>query len=146
MAVIWGFMKFKADPVEVWREIQTIGEEYTPKDVLEYARSHPSSELHKCFEWGNKKAAENWRLQQARWVCNSLSVTVEREEKEPETYRIIQHDKEAGAYRPVIFTARNEDQYARLLKQAKAELQAFTERYRKITELQDVIEAIQRII
>lgn len=143
--VKWGFMQFKADPEKVWREIQQIGDQYTPQDVLEYARD-PQTELHKCFDWDNTTAADKWRKQQARWVCNSLVVTVIKEEQPSREYRIIQHDTEERVYRPVVLTVHNKEQYGRLLDMAKRELKAFKERYAEIVELRNVIEEIERII
>lgn len=143
--ITWGFKKFKADPQKVWDELQNIGKEYTPQDVLDYAKD-PESELHKCFDWDDTIAAEKWRKQQARWVCNSLVVTVIEEERPQVTFRVIQHDTEDKTYRPVTYTVRNEDQYGRLLEMAKRELKAFKERYEEIIELRNVIEEIERIL
>jgi len=143
--VKWGFMQFKADPQKVWNELQDIGKEYTPQDVLNYARN-PQTELHKCFEWDDTIAAEKWRKQQARWVCNSLVVTVIEEERPQVTFRVIQHDTEDKIYRPVVLTVQNEDQYGRLLDMAKRELKAFKDRYAEIVELRNVIEEIERIL
>lgn len=146
MSVSWGFRSFKADPEKVWEELQTIGDEYTPHDVLEYAEANPNSELHKCFTWSDDSAAYKWRVQEARWICNSLTVVVTKENKEPQSFRLIQHDTESTTYRPVIFTVRNLDQYSVLLRKAKEELKAFRKRYAQIAELQNVIEEIEKII
>lgn len=143
--VQWIGMRFNADPQKVYEEINSIGEKYTPEDILEKAKN-TSTELHKCFEWDDTKAAENWRKQTARVICCSLQVVVEKEEEQPTTYRLIQHDKSEMAYKPVILTVRNNDEYSRLLNQAKAELKSFKDRYQKIVELQAVIEEIDRII
>lgn len=143
--VQWIGMRFNADPQKVYEEINSIGEKYTPDDILEKAKD-ASTELHKCFEWDDTKAAENWRKQTARVICCSLQVVVEKEEAQPTTYRLIQHDKSEMAYKPVVLTVRNNDEYSRLLNQAKAELKSFKDRYQKIVELQTVIEEIDRII
>lgn len=143
--VQWIGMRFNADPQKVYEEINSIGEKYTPDDILEKAKD-ASTELHKCFEWDDTKAAENWRKQTARVICCSLQVIVEKEEKEPITYRLIQHDKKEMAYKPVVLTVRNNDEYSRLLNQAKAELKSFKDRYQKIVELQAVIEEIDKVI
>jgi hypothetical protein len=143
--VKWGFMQFKADPEKVWREIQQIGDQYTPQDVLEYARD-PQTELHKCFDWDNTTAAEKWRKQQARWVCNSLVVTIIHEDQPTREFRVIQHDAEDRVYRPVVLTVQNKEQYGRLLDMAKRELKAFKDRYAEIVELRNVIEEIERIL
>lgn len=145
MSVVWGFVKFKADAQKCYDEVQTLGEEYTPKEVLDLARN-PETELHKCFDWNDSTAAEKWRLQQARFVCSSFTVKIETEKGEERSYRVVQHDPEEKVYRPVTFTLRDEDQYARLLAKAKAELAAFRHRYKAITELENVIEEIDRVL
>jgi len=73
-----------------------------------------------------------------------LMVVVQpQEEKPPLSLRVIQHDREDQAYKPVVLTVRNEDEYQRLLNQAIGEMQAFQRRYQKIVELQEVIEQIE---
>lgn len=145
MSVQWGFMKFKADAQKCFDEVQTLGEEYTPHEVLDLARN-PSTELHKCFDWDDSSAAEKWRIQQARFVCNSFTVVVETTKGEEKAYRLVQHDHDEKVYRPVTFTIRNEDQYESLLRKAKTELAAFKNRYKSIVELENVIEEIDRIL
>ena len=144
-SIVWKGMTFKGDPEKVYNEIQSLGEA-TPEDVVSYARTYTDSELHKCFTWDDTEAAEKWRKQEARIIICSLQVVVIKEEKEPVTYRLIEHDKDAKVYRPVTLTVRNEDEYSRLLKQAKAELIAFKKRYKHITELSEVIEEIDKLI
>lgn len=143
----WGFLKFKADAQKCFDELQEeYGEEYTPAEVLELARDE-HTELHKCFQWDDSIAAERWRLEQARQVCKSFTVVIEKaDKKEPQRFRVVQHDKEDKVYRPVVFTVRDDDQYARLLKQAKEELASFKRRYKSIVELEGVIEEIDELL
>ena len=146
MSVQWGFMKFKGDAQACYDEVQTLGESYTPHQVLDLARN-PKTELHKCFDWDDSSAAEKWRVQQARFICKSFTVVIETsEDKEPQRFRVIQHDKYERVYRPIVFSVRNDDQYARLLKRAKEELTAFKRRYKSITELDSVIDEIDRVL
>ena len=143
--IVWAGTGFRGNAEAVYHEIQTLGNSYTPDDIVELAKDE-STELHKCFEWDDTIAAEKWRKHTARLICCSLQVVVEKEEKEPVTYRLIQIDRSEQAYKPVMMTVRNDDEYGRLLKQAKLELKAFKERYKKITELETVIDEIDRII
>lgn len=145
MSVQWGFMKFKADAQKCFDEVQTLGEEYTPHEVLDLARD-PKTELHKCFDWDDSSAAEKWRVQQARFVCSSFTVVVETTKGEEKEYRLVQHDHDEKVYRPVMFTVRDEDQYASLLRKAKAELTTFKNRYKSIVELENVIDEIDRVL
>lgn len=142
----WMGTGFRGDPAKVYEEIQSIGDSYTPHDILEYAREFKDSELNKCFDWDDTSAAEKWRVHTARLICCSLKVVISREEKDPVTYRLIQTDKEEKAYKPVVLTVRNDDEYSKLLKQAKAELAAFKKRYKSIVELESVIDEIERIL
>lgn len=144
MSVSWGFIKFKADPERCYREIESLGE-CNPEQIVEYARQK-HTELHKCFEWDDTKAAERWRIQQARLVCNSLTVTIEVAEAEPIAVRVIEHDDQERVYRPIVATVRNPDQYSRLLNQAKAELEEFRKRYQGITELKTIIDDIDEML
>lgn len=146
MSVTWGVMKFKADAQKCYDEIQTLGESYTPQDIVELAKDR-KTELHKCFDWNNKEAADKWRVHQARMICCSLMVVIQpQEEKPPISLRVIQHDMEDQAYKPVVLTVRNEDEYQRLLNQAIGEMQAFQRRYQKIVELENVINEIENCL
>ena len=64
---------FKADANQVANEIADIGENATPKQIVEKARNE-STELHKCFDWDDTTAAEKWRIQQARQVVCCLVI------------------------------------------------------------------------
>lgn len=143
--IYWGGMNFKGDAETVYHEIQSLGDSYTPEDIVEKAKD-PTTELHKCFDWNDTTAAEKWRKQTARFICCSLKVVVTSTKGEPQEMRVIQSDKSLPAYKPVTFTVRDEDEYSKLLDQAKAELAAFKKRYASIVELENVIEEINRII
>ena len=146
MSVTWGVMKFKADAQRCYDEIQTLGESYTPQDIVELAKDK-KTELHKCFDWNNKEAAEKWRVHQARLInCNLVVVRVDEETKEKTTYRVIEHDRETKRYKPILMTVRNEDEYSKLLKTALDELESFKRRYEKIVELESVIDEIENVI
>ena len=144
MNVTWGFMKFSADASKCYEEVNSL-EKITPEAIVDYARDE-STELHKCFQWDDAQAAESWRKQQARMIVSSFTVVVQKSETESQTYRLIEHDETTKDYKPVVFTVRNDGEYARLLKQAKAELAQFRQRYKKITELSEVIEEIEKVL
>ena len=145
MEIKWCGFKFKADAEKCWNEIKSLGDAVTPEAIVEYARDE-NTELHKCFEWDDTKAAEAWRKSQARTICGSLVVVEEKEEKEPISFRILQHDSQDQAYTPVTLILKNEDEYKRLVNRAKAELASFRERYKNILELRNVIEEINKVI
>lgn len=121
-------------------------ENVTPESVLEKARDE-STELHKCFEWDDGIAAEKFRLSQARQIIQMIVVT-EVEDKKPvgEQKRVFQISSEPHVYQPIKFFKDNADEYDILLKRAKKELVAFKNRYEKLSELEEVFEAIEKIV
>lgn len=141
MAVTWSIKLFKADAEKVYREIEKIGTK-SPQNIVDYAAAHPTSELHKCFTWDDTKAANEWRKQEARQVIRLL-VFSDDETNEPTQIRVLQ--KATDSYEPVKTIVRNNDEYAKLLARAKAELKAFRERYKQINELEKVLEAIDEL-
>ena len=60
--------------------------------------------------------------------------------------RIIEHDDTEKVYRPIVATVRNEDQYSRLLSQAKSELASFKRRFQSIKELRAIIDDIEEVL
>ena len=141
MKVVWSMKLFKADAEKVHSELETIGTK-SPQNIVDYAEEHPDSELYKCFTWDDSKAANEWRKQEARQVVRLL-VFADDETKQPTQIRVLQ--KATDAYEPVKTIVRNNDEYAKLLARAKAELKAFRERYKQINELEKVLEAIDEL-
>lgn len=141
MAIAWSMKLFKADAEKVYSELETIGTK-SPQNIVDYAEAHPDSELYKCFTWDDTKAANEWRKAEARQVVRLL-VFADDETNEPTQIRVLQ--KATNAYEPVKTIVRNNDEYAKLLARAKAELKAFRERYKQINELEKVLEAIDEL-
>ena len=128
---------YKADAQKVADEI---GDgKVTPQEVLEKARDE-NSELHKCFEWDDAVAGENWRKQQARMIVCNL-VYVDNEKKEPSKLRVF-YQSEEREYKPVKFTLQKKDEYQELLERALKELHAFKEKYKMLTELDEIMKLI----
>lgn len=143
MEIIWKFDGiFKADAQKVYEEI---GErKITPEEVLEQARNNVNSELHKCFEWDDSKAAEKYRLSQARQIIQFLVVKPEKEE-EPKV-RVFQITTETNNYQPTKLFMKQPDEYKALLQRAKNELAALKTRYKTLSELEKVFEAIDEVL
>lgn len=137
---------FKADANKCYEEIQEIGEEVKPEQVLDKARDN-GSELHKCFDWNDSVAAEKYRLYQARLVINHLIVVkrdVDEEKAEPIQFRVMlknEKDKDSG-YKQTLVMVRDEDEYKKLLEQAYRELHSFKQKYSCLSELANIIALI----
>ena len=136
--VVWKMSLFKADAEKVASEIEHL-ENATPERILDYARNE-DTELHKCFEWDDAVAGENWRKQQARMIVCNL-VYVDNEKKEPSKLRVF-YQSEEREYKPVKFTLQKKDEYKELLERALNELHAFKEKYKMLTELDEIMKLI----
>jgi hypothetical protein len=76
--------RFSADPEKVNEEIESIPE-VTPEHIVRRAEDE-NTELHKCFTWDDERAAHKWRLQEARYVVQSI-ITVDDSQHEEIEYR-----------------------------------------------------------
>ena len=136
---------FKADATKCYEEIQQIGEEVKPEQVVEKARDS-NTELHKCFDWDNSSAAEKYRLYQARNVINHLIVIRHdvKEESAPVQFRVMmKNDKgSSSGYKQTIVMVKDDDEYKKLLEQAYAELRSFKKKYQCLSELSEILALI----
>ena len=92
---------FKADAGQCKAEIDQLPEK-TRENIVKYARSQ-ETELHKCFEWDDAKAAEQHRLDQAGEVLRSI-VFVSVYQDEEVTIRAFErgNTENNAAYRNVM--------------------------------------------
>lgn len=82
----------RVDPsiaAEELKRIQNIYGSITPEILVKEAKKR-NSPLHKIFEWNDTKAAENYRLQQARILLNNIQVTIvtDNESKNISVYEV----------------------------------------------------------
>ena len=121
-------------------------EEITPQAIVDRARDE-DSELHKCFEWDDTIAAENYRRQQARTILINLVVKNEREDdKEPTPVRLYVNNVRGQAYKPIRIIVDNKSEYELLLERARKELSAFTKKYETLSEFTELCEIIKDYI
>ena len=122
-----------ADAQKVADELLTLGKEFKPSDVVEMAKN-PKTESHKCFEWDDQKAADKYRLSQARiLVCNLVYTEPETKENTEPIRVFFKPDKECG-YKPTKMILRNPDEYQSLLKQCAIDLERIKTKYHSLTE------------
>lgn len=140
---------YKADATTVFNEISSLGEQYTPEEVVEKAKDE-STELHKCFEWNDTIAAEKYRVIQARKIIQMLVVTndTEKNPEEPPVYyrAVVSTNENNRSYASVSSIVRNDDAYARLLAAAKRDMAIFKERYKSLKELENIISEIDILL
>lgn len=113
-----------------------------PKDVVEAARD-PKNVLHKHFEWDDSKAAEAFRLEQAREVVRVVRVEIGNE---PPTRAFLSISDKKTSYRAIQEVRASEHLQSLVLKAADRDLAAFEQRYRDLTDIcSDVSEARAKI-
>lgn len=135
---------YKADADAVYSEIMALGDSFSPEQIVEAAREE-STELHKCFTWDDTIAAENWRKHQARVLVAQLVVKTETSDKEPVAVRVIASTAARNEYKPVVKLLEVEQDYADLLARATKELRAVRVKYKAVTELREIFEAIDEL-
>lgn len=118
-----------------------------PIDVVNAARPK-ASPLHSRFEWDNTKAAQEYRLWQARHLIN---VTVEYfgGEESSFTGRVfvsLTSDRGDGAgYRSMVSVMSDDQHRARLMQDALEEMDVFKRKYIRLKELADVFVAMSKV-
>lgn len=133
-----------ADAAKCAAEIESIGEAVTPEEIVCMA-SDSSTELHKCFEWDDTIAASKYRLYQARQIVGHIVYENSPDREDEPQVRVFHKIADSTGYRPTTRIMQNEDEYAKMLKKAYSELKHFADKYRRLSELEPVIEAIDRI-
>lgn len=136
----------------------------TPSAIVEDARS-PKSPLHRCFQWDDSKAAEKWRLQQARLIVSHLVIKVKIGRRvKPATTRAfvsIQRPEplpKKGAqstakapreqnreYVTVRAALKDETMRTQVLRAALREIESWRTKYRDLKELTRVFAAMDEV-
>ena len=145
--------------VEAWKvaeHLQKLEQEnggVTREAFLESARDE-NSEMHKLFEWDDTVAAEKYRLEQANKIIHSIQVTVvEEEEKPPVKLNLFtmpgyteKKVGDTGRYINVMTATAKPDTRALILEDARKNAKWFMNKYQSITELAEVISAIENFL
>jgi len=96
-----------------------------PADVVNYARSEDTA-LHEMFEWDNTKAAERYRLAQARSVIRVCVIVNENTSEKIRAFVSLSSDRQAkNGYRAMAEVIDDEILKETMLNDALRDLQAF---------------------
>jgi len=105
------------DPTIAGAELERIWEEHDerlePPVVVEESRPK-AAPLHPVFEWNDKKAAEEWRNNQARQLIRNIRIVnpENAETDEPAYVHIRQVDAEAPYYQSSRVAVENPDEWS----------------------------------
>jgi hypothetical protein len=119
-----------------------------PEWIVEEARP-TTSPLHGRFTWDDSRAAELFRLEEARHL---IRVTVELlpVETADRAFRVfvsLRADRHKdGGYRASVTVLADHEGRAQLLREAKADMLAFTRKYRQLSELARVFAAMDEAL
>lgn len=146
MKIVWkSGSQFKVDVEIAHREVERIrakhGGEATPEAVVEAAKSKRNP-LHEEFEWDDAVAANEHRLEQARWMLRSIQIVREdvRTDRPQRLYEVVRtrvegERKARNVYRTVDDIMADPQTRAELLSRALRELVSWQQRYRGLQEL-----------
>ncbi len=134
-------------PIGIEKELQHIAKGFRgvlpAEAVVEWARTHPKSELHSRFTWDDGEAAEKWRLHQARNIILQVKIELPKG-GETRAWVNLPSDRtsDAPVYRPIVRVMTDTDMRQELLESVKAELGRLREKFSHLTELASVWTAI----
>mgnify|MGYP007012492139 CR=1 FL=1 len=117
----------------------------SPAELVNVSRP-VDSPLHGEFEWDDSIAAEKWREQTGRVMIASISVTVDDVNQTSPVRAYFNIEHASHEYIPTEVIMSDEAKKERLLNIAKKELESFKAKYQTLTELADVIRAIDEVI
>jgi hypothetical protein len=138
-----GKSKIREELLNIAREHRGI---IQPSIVVAKARD-ARSPLHSCFEWDNSKAAEAFRLEQARGLIRTYVTVISEENHPQDVFVSLSTDrKTGGGYRILADVINDGDMKKILLKDALDEMIYFTNKYNRLQELSSVIEAMNKVI
>lgn len=130
---------YKADAEKVYDEITSIGEEVTPEQIVEKAADR-DTELHKCFEWDNKKAAHKYRLAQAQSIIRNIAYVKEFQDDKGEDRKLVVRaitctNERKNTYETISRCIEDPESWTRLLESFKKDAFIFKQRYEHYSRL-----------
>jgi hypothetical protein len=107
----------------------------TPRVTVDESRPK-NAPLHGAFEWNDGKAADEYRLQQARGLIRAVCVVSEATDEACPVYVHVREDASngAGSYQPLELVVQEPDLFAAALAELQAKLSGAQ---RAIEELHD---------
>lgn len=104
-------------------------------DVIEWAKEHTESSLHRAIEWNDAKAAHDHRLWQVRQL---IALHIVTDDGTPMVVSLSIDRKAAGGYRDLNDVAARPDLREIMLQDALDELERVQVKYQRVQELNAV--------
>lgn len=115
-----------------------------PKRVVAWARSHRASALHASFLWNNTKAAEQYRLWQARELIVSVEAVYEDGVRR-QVYVSPMVSRGRGGYHRLVDVVVRKELRDQFLSEALKELERVCAKYADLAELTGVRAAVRLV-
>ena len=119
----------------------------TPEILLQEA-TKKRSVLHSCFEWDDTVAAQNYRLDQARYILRQIEVVIEREDKEPlriRAFHCVEDEEQCRRYITITQARSESEMWDQVVSRAMKEIKQWQDTYRGIKEFEVVFAAIAKL-
>ena len=130
--------------------VEAGGGKVLPNDVVRDARKEDSP-FHAGFEWDNRTAANEWRLEQARLIIRSIRVVIVDEKGKEKQHRVHVHcytiDEEDGndGYVTLEKLKENPGLRQQALWTAYTLLLGIQSRYDELNELEPVFDEVKKL-
>lgn len=148
MEYVWrnGYRGPLGDANDIGCELESIQEELgsiSATAVLDRAKNK-NSVLNPFFEWNDTKAAELYRLDQARYLIRMVAVKFDNGAGTPLVTRAFVEIKgEDGPYKSLSVVVQDSDLRAQLIKQAQKDIETFENKYGVLSEIMDLIKPVK---
>lgn len=139
----------KADPQKIGEALAEISAKanghLTPEAIVDTAKAKTHI-LHRHFEWDDKLAAHQYRLDQARDLVQSIHVEAAETESGYARAFLSIREKDGTSYRSLGDVMQSADLQSKVLAAAERDLLAFENRYRSLTDICQMIRAAREQI
>lgn len=135
---------YKVDADKVGSEIESLGDMFSLKNVVDKAK-HKGSSMHGLFEWDNEVAGGKYREIQAGRIVRCLVVTKTENNAVPEKTKIrtfVSTNNRDNTYQSIKVVVNDKTEYDKLLDKAMQELKAFKDKYSCLVELHEIMRLI----
>lgn len=139
----------KLDAQAIGSEIERLEEEHqhslTPEEIVRAAESKRSP-LHPAFEWNDEKAANHYRIDQARKLISLIDVVfVKADQSEVQVRAFVSVEAPGGrGYTQTVHALDDPDLRNQIVQRAWVELDAWKQRYAELSELGKLFSAIDK--
>ena len=129
----------------VAKELDKIEQKYgfiSPKQVVIEATPNDSP-LHNYFTWDESKAAESYRMWEARHLITSVRIEIMGRLTDGfwNAKVLIEKDTDFQAYFSTRKVLSNKELYLQVLSQAISELEYWQKKYKELKELHEIVDS-----